>query len=78
MLFRMVEAVGNVAQPASQGGSGSDTGAVRALIDVIKKEEVTINVDLDSKIKVYVLLRRAAVLRACLCMHVGDFAGYFA
>ncbi len=72
LLCRMVTAVGNASAQAP--AEKSDAGSVRALIDVIKKDEVTISVDLDTKIRV--CLHVWAWAR--LCAHLsftGDVAG---
>ena len=50
-LDRMVAALG-AAQDAGQVPTGGSGDSVRALINVIKKEEITINIDLGDRIPV--------------------------
>ncbi len=69
---RMVTAVGNASAQAP--AEKSDAGSVRALIDVIKKDEVTICVDLDTKIRVCLHVWTWDRLSAHLSF-TGDVAG---
>ena len=48
----MVAAVGEAAVGATQA-ERTDVGAVRALVDVIKKEETVVVVNLDERIQVH-------------------------
>ena len=52
LMHRMVQAVNNAA--VSPQAERSDAGAVRALVDVIKNEEVAIVINLDDRIQVYI------------------------
>ena len=65
----MVQAVNNAA--VSPQAERSDAGAVRALVDVIKNEEVAIVVNLDDRIQVYMTAYSCVLWSRCMaCVHV--------
>jgi len=57
----MVAAVG-AAGVAAEASSTSEAGSVKALVDIIKKEEVTVTIDLFTKINV-------SLSAVGICMH---------
>ena len=64
VLLRMVDAtrVADVRQPPDNGQGSADS--IRALINVIKKEEITTSVDLGSKIPARPCVPKNATLAA--------------
>ena len=63
---RMIQAVANSNGAASTDAQPSEGGSIRALIDVVKKEETTVYVDIDTRVKVRVVVHRHALAcQAC-------------
>ena len=63
MISRMVDAAMSVEPQAER----TDASAVRALVDVIKKEEVSVVVNLHERIQVRFRLLRTCFSFVCLC-----------